>query len=177
MLHLKKLTASIETLACDFRQTTDIPLFIRPMVSEGVMRFKKPGNLLWEYTKPLRQGFALTDGKGFRWEEDRENRVPFTTTKDPLAGFIARQIPAWIIFDRKWIEEEYAVSVDSDSPLSLTLEPKRRDVRAVLTALNITFSPDGVADTVIIREARGGTTTIRFWNVTLNGPMDMRIFK
>ena len=141
------------------------------------MRFKKPGNLLWEYTKPLRQGFALTGEQGFRWEEDRKNRVSFTTAKDPLAGLVARQMLAWILFDRKWIEEEYTVRVDSDFPLSLTLVPRRPDVRAVLAALNITFSAGGVADTVVLREAGGGVTTIRFQNVTLNGPMDMRVFQ
>ena len=171
---LEELTGAVNTLACTFTQTTDIPLFTEPLISEGLLRFQKPDTLVWEYTSPMKEGFVLKRDKGFRWEDDRSRRVAFTTASDPLAGLIARQMLAWISFDRDWIQSEYAVRVENPSPLSLRLEPKRRDVRNVLSSLTITFAADGVARTILLKEAQGGATTILLHDVVLNHPLDER---
>lgn len=174
---LRTLTAKLETVACDFTQETDIPLFAAPVRSEGVLRFKKPDRLIWEYRSPLREGFVLNGSTGYRWEDDKSKRAVFSAAKDPLAGLIARQMLAWIRFDQEWIRSEYAIRVESSAPLVLTLTPAHAEVRSVLQSLRIAFADSGVAESVTLTETGGGVTTIRFRNVAVNAPLDEREFQ
>ncbi len=174
---LNALTASVTSLRCDFTQTTAIPLFADPVVSRGRLLFHKPDALLWEYVFPVAQGLAFSGGKGFRWEDEKSNRVPFTLAEDPVAGLVASQMLAWIRFDRAWIETHYAVRLEREEPLSFTLIPKSAGMRSVLTSLTIRFADDGIARTILLKEASGGSTEIRFHSVAVNGPVDAGEFR
>jgi hypothetical protein len=59
----------------------------------------------------------------------------------------------------------------------LLLTPLRDDVKGVISAIVITFSPQGPASLVEIRETGGGGTSIRFTNAVVNGPLDGREFE
>jgi outer membrane lipoprotein-sorting protein len=174
---LNALTASINSLRCDFTQTTSIPLFTAPVVSQGILLFQKPDALVWEYTAPVAQGLAFSGGKGFRWDEDKSRRTPFIIAEDPIAGLIAAQMLAWIRFDRIWIEAQYAIQVEEEEPLSLILIPKNADMRSVLASLSIRFADDGIARTILLMEASGGSTEIRFHSVVVNGAVDAGEFR
>ena len=170
-------TEAVATLRCAFTQTTAIPLFAEPVVSEGRLLFKKPASLVWEYTAPTAQGLAFSGEKGFRWEEDRNRRTPFTTATDPVAGLVAAQMLAWVRFDRAWIESRYAIRSEDGDGLSFILTPKGDDMRAVLASLSIRFAEDGIARSILLREAGGGSTEIRLRDVVVNGPLDDREFR
>jgi outer membrane lipoprotein carrier protein len=174
---LKSLTASVDTLRCDFTQTTNIPLFANPVESRGKLLFKKPDSLVWEYTSPTAQGLVFSGGKGFRWEEEKNRRVPFTTAEDPVASLVAAQMLAWIRFDRSWMEARYAVHSGGKDGLSFLLIPKNADLRSILASLSIRFADDGVARTILLKEASGGSTTIQLHNVAVNGPSDAGEFR
>lgn len=177
LARIRALTESIDSLRCGFTQTTTIPLFAEPVVSTGRLLFKKPDFLAWEYATPIPQGLVLSGGKGFRWEDDRSNRTAFTTDEDPVAGLIAAQMLAWIRFDRQWIESHYRIHSEEGDALSLILTPKAAEMRAVLTSLAISFADDGVARTVTLKEAAGGSTVIRLHDVVRNGPMGAEEFR
>lgn len=173
---LQELTASVHSIRSVFTQMTNVPLFVDPVVSEGIFLFKKPDSLVWEYTAPIVQGLAFSGGAGFRWEGERKNRAPFKTADDPVAGLVATQMLAWIRFDRVWIESQYAVTMadaaSGGDVLALTLQPKRPEIRSILTALELRFGEDGIARSIILREATGGTTEIIFHDVAVNAPVD-----
>lgn len=173
---LQSHTASVASLRCAFTQTTSIPLFSDPVVSRGVLLFKKPDSLVWEYTEPVSQGLAFSGAKGFRWEEDRARRTPFTTAKDPVAGLIATQVLAWIRFDREWIEAQYAIQVADSDTASFLLTPKSEGMRDIVTSLRIRFADDGVAREIMLQEATGGQTVITLHDVAVNAPVADREF-
>lgn len=176
LCRLQDLTASVHSIRSAFTQTTNVPLFVHPVVSEGIFLFKKPDSLVWEYTAPIAQGLAFSGREGFRWEGGREKRAPFKTADDPVAGLVAAQMLAWIRFDRAWIESQYTVrkgeGASGEDGLALTLEPKRLEIRSILTALELRFGEDGIARSIILREAAGGTTEIIFHDVAVNAPVD-----
>jgi outer membrane lipoprotein carrier protein len=168
---LRERTAAIATLSCSFTQETDIPLFTAPVVSTGTLRFKKPGMIAWEYRSPIAEGFVLAGDKGYRWHDSPDARVPFSTAGDPLAALVARQMLSWISCDLQWIMAEYSLAVSIPEPLTLTLTPRRSETGAVLENLTIAFSPQGVAESVVLREKSGGKTRLRFHNIVLNKPL------
>jgi outer membrane lipoprotein carrier protein len=174
---IRTLTSSINTLRSSFTQTTAVPMFAEPVVSEGRLFFKKPDSLLWEYTAPHPQGLVFSGGKGFRWEDDKNRRRPFTTSEDPVAGLIASQMSAWIRFDRNLIESRYLVRAVGGETLTLELTPKSADLRSVLVSLRITFADDGAARSVLLRERAGGSTLVRLYDTVVNGPLEDREFR
>ncbi|MDR2800664.1 MAG: outer membrane lipoprotein carrier protein LolA [Desulfovibrio sp.] len=171
LVRLKSMTENIRTLSCSFRQSTDIPIFSEPEVSEGALRFRKPDALAWEYFSPMREGFVLNGRKGFRWEDDKSRRKPFVTGEDPLAGLVAGQLLVWMDFDRARIESRYEIVLESESPLTLTLLPRGPELRSVLGSLQISFDGRGAARRVVLNESRGGRTTLDFNEVILNRPI------
>jgi outer membrane lipoprotein carrier protein len=177
LARLRSLTESIDSLRCGFTQTTDIPLFTGSVVSTGRLLFKKPDSLLWEYAAPVPQGLVFSGGRGFRWEESKNNRSAFTTATDPVAGLVAAQMLAWIRFDRDWIESHYTIRLEEQSGLTLLLTPKNAGTRAVLTSLTIGFADDGIARSIVLREAAGGSTLIRLHDVAINGPVEAEEFQ
>jgi len=168
---LKERTESVKTLRSEFVQETVIPMFSRPMRTEGRFVFKRPDFLRWEFVAPMREGFALKGNSGVRWEDDGARRTAFTVASDPVAGVIARQLMAWITVDLASISKEYAIESLSVAPLKLRMIPLRDDVKGVIAGITISFSAEGPASEVVIEEAAGGTTTIAFTRTIVNGPV------
>lgn len=168
---LKTLTASVASVRAAFTQTTTVPLFAAPVVSRGALLFRRPDALVWEYTAPVAQGLAFAGDNGVRWEEDKARRVPFTLAQDPVAGLVAAQMLAWIRFDRPWIEANYDARAGTGEGITLTLIPRRAEVRSVLRSLTIRFGAEGIARSIRLEEAAGGVTAIDLHDVVINGPV------
>lgn len=174
---LRRRAESLESVRADFVQESSIPLFAQPVLSSGRFVFKRPASLRWEYINPIREGFVLNGDKGFRWDNNSPARKPFSPGKDPLAAIIARQMIAWITYDLESIGREYSIQSLPGPDMRLRMTPLRNDVRGVITAIIITFTPEGPASLVEIREAAGGGTSIRFSNTVVNGPLDGHEFE
>jgi len=174
---LKQKFTTVTTIRSDFIQETVIPMFAHPMRTNGRFVFKHPDALIWEYVSPLNEGFSLKDGKGYRWENGRENRTFFTVQKDPLAAIIARQLVAWITFDIQNISREYRIERLESEALRLKMTPLREDVRSVIAHITITFNQDGTASLVELSEQGGGRTSITFFNTVVNAPVNDEEFE
>jgi len=176
-MDFKQKFAAPTTIRSDFIQETAIPMFTNPMRTSGRFVFKHPGALIWEYISPLNEGFSLKGGKGYRWEDGRENRSFFTVQEDPLAAIIARQLVAWITLDIQSISREYHIERVESEMLRLKMTPLREDVRSVIANIAITFNQDGSASLVELNEQEGGKTSITFFNTVINIPVDDEEFK
>lgn len=174
---LREKAASMVSVTSDFTQETTIPMFAQPMRSHGRFAFKRPRALRWEFTSPMREGFVLNGDNGFRWEGADGARVPFTPGSDPAAAIIARQLMAWITFDMAAIGKEYRIETIGQSPFKLRMTPLREDVRGVIESIAVTFTPQGPASLVELRETQGGGTVITFHNTVVNGPLDKGEFE
>ena len=167
---LEQKTRLLTTVRSDFVQETVIPLFAHPMRSHGRLVFVRPDALRWEYTQPMREGFVLRQGVGFRWDEDK-GRSPFTPGSDPVATLIAGQLPLWIMFDRPGIERAYRIESLSERPVRLRMTPLHEGMSSVIESISITFTAEGAASVVELQERRGGRTVITFSHTVINGPV------
>lgn len=165
---LQEKTASLVSLAADFTQETRIPLFDAPVVSTGRMVFERPDAVRWEYSSPMREGFAIKGAKGIRWRDGAKHNESFNVASDPVGALVARQLLTWVTLDLDAIRKEYDISVTETDNIALRLRPKRAEVAEILKELTIDFAPNGAASKVAIAETRGGVTTIRFANVRIN---------
>ncbi|MDR1947281.1 MAG: outer membrane lipoprotein carrier protein LolA [Desulfovibrio sp.] len=174
---LRVKAEKVLTLSADFVQETSIPMFAQPVRSHGRFVFKRPHSLRWEYTDPVHEGFVLNGDAGFRWDGDSGARKPFAAGSDPMAAVVVGQMIAWISFDLESISREYAVESLPGREIRLQMTPLRDDVKGVIKAVVITFTPEGPASLVEIKEAGGGGTVIRFGKTVVNGPRDGREFE
>ena len=174
---LQRKAQSLESVSADFVQETSLPMFVEPVRSRGRFVFKRPASLRWEYSEPMREGFVLNGDNGFRWDDAFSARKPFAPGSDPLAAIVARQMIAWITFDREALGREYAIQSLPGPDLRVLLTPLREDVKGVISAIFIAFSPQGPASLVEIRETGGGGTSIDFSNVVVNGPLGGQEFE
>lgn len=174
---LRQRATSLVTLSCAFTQESNIPLFTHPIMSKGLLLFKRPNKLIWQYVEPVQEAFVLNGGLGFRWEDSKENRIPFSTAKDPVAAFVGNQLLSWIRIDLNMIRAQYHVEAISYTPLTLLLTPLKNETWSVIRSIQIVFDGQGTAQTVTLSEARGGTTLIRFSHIKVNGSLGDEVFE
>ena len=168
---LESLLAAVQgisSIRTSFTQTTDIPMFSQPLKVQGILLYSRPGSLLWEYQEPFVEGFSLKDGRIVRWENSRTNMIGKGAGQDPVAAIIADNLMAWVSLDLEKIRREYEVEVTGTAPVTLRLVPNNKGLREIIADLTIAFQVNGVASSVVLREARGGSTTISFFNTAIN---------
>lgn len=170
---LKEKNAAVTSFVCDFTQETRIPLFDSPVISTGRMAFARPDGLRWEYLSPMKEGFAVSGGKGIRWREGTVTHDTANAANDPLLAIIAKELMTWVTLDTVRIEKEYSVAVTAKEPPTLLLTPRREDVAAILQSLTIVFEPSGLARSVTIAEQQGGVTVFTFSNAAVNTPVNV----
>ena len=174
-ISLDNLIAKIQGISgirTSFVQITDIPMFTQPIRVHGILLYSRPSALLWEYQKPFLDGFSLKNGKIVRWENSRSNTIGKERGQDPVAELIADNLMAWISLDLGKIQQQYSVVVTKSTPITLHLVPKNKSLREVVAGLEITFQDNGIASSVVLREARGGSTSITFVDTVINGTID-----
>ena len=174
---LKERAAAMTTVYSDFTQETSIPMFKEPLYSQGRFAFAKPGTLLWEYLSPVQEGFVLRGDGGFRWQDDKNSRVPITPGSDPVAAIISRQLIAWLTFDVRSLTREYRIEQLPDPCMRLKMTPLKKDVGAVIESITIAFTCEGPASAAEIIEVNGGSTVISFSNTIVNAPLDIGLFE
>ena len=60
---IDKASAAMKTMQCDFTQTKSMKMLKKEMQSKGVMYFKAPNKLRWQYTSPYDYTFIMNGDK------------------------------------------------------------------------------------------------------------------
>ncbi len=71
---MQKFYDQTQDFKADFRQTLINPVFGRKQVFDGVVRFKKPGKMRWDYVTPEKKLF-ISDGKVLWMYEPEDNQA------------------------------------------------------------------------------------------------------
>jgi outer membrane lipoprotein-sorting protein len=174
---LERTAGSVQTLASDFVQEKYLGMFKTVLSSKGRFYFSKPDLLRWELTAPVASGFVLKGEQGRRWHERTGRTENFQISQEPIMKLVSDQLFAWARADFTWLEKEYRISVLSESPVALRLEPRSAAIAGFLHHLLINFSADGrYVRNVELHEQDGDYTRINFLNTAVNKPLPADIF-
>jgi outer membrane lipoprotein-sorting protein len=174
---LERTAGGVKTLSSDFVQEKHLTMFKNVVSSKGHFYFSKPDLLRWELTAPVASGFVLKGDKGRRWHERTGRNESFQISQEPVMKLVSEQLFAWARADFAWLNKEYRISVLSESPVALRLEPRSAVTAGFLHHLLITFSADGrYVRTVELHEKDGDFTRIRFVNTAVNKPIAADLF-
>jgi outer membrane lipoprotein-sorting protein len=174
---LEKTAGSVKTLSSDFIQEKHLEMFQTTVNSKGHFYFSKPDLLRWELTAPVASGFVLKGEKGRRWHERTGRKENFLISQEPVMKLVSDQLFAWARADFPWLKKEYRISVLSESPVTLRLEPRSAATAGFLHHLLINFSADGrYVRSVELHEKDGDFTRIRFQNTAVNKALPADLF-
>lgn len=174
---LRTSAAGIESLSSDFVQEKHLEMFQETLVSRGRFYFARPDRLRWETTEPVASGFLLNGGTGKRWHARAGAAVPFDISREPGMRLVAEQLLAWARIDIAWLLQQYSLTLVSEQPVTLKLEPLQADAAQFLDYLRISFdSGRHYVETVEVHEPGGDYTRIRFTGTELNPALDPELF-
>ena len=170
LARLTRNAAGIETLQGRVLQEKRLEMFKDTVSSRGRFAYRRPDRLRWELTDPVVAGFVLTGSSGRRWHGTTGKTEAFTLESDPMMRVLAGQILASVRADFSPLRKEYRISVASESPVTLLLEPLTPN--PFVERVTVTFSKGGEhVESVAVHEKGGDQTTFSFTDVEVNRPL------
>ncbi|PLX76788.1 MAG: outer membrane lipoprotein carrier protein LolA [Desulfuromonas sp.] len=175
---LREVAATTETLSSHFVQEKHLAIFSEKLLSEGRFSYRKPDRLRWELLTPFASGFVLRGDSGERWNGLSRERGRFSVERDPVMGMVARQLLAWARVDLDWLQQRYRMELLQNRPPKLRLIPLDPGEAGFIRHLEITFAEDlRYISTVLLQEAGGDKTLLRFSEVELNRALPEETFR
>lgn len=141
----------INSLTADFEQEKQSQLFVEAQHSTGVLEYRAPDYLRWEYVSP----------QSLIWEIEGET------------GNVNKQIVNMLMLIKQCVKGDFEAAKTSFNVAQegelVTLIPKKREMQRFFRKIDIRLNTEtGIAKQVVIYEANDDCTTIRFKNVRTN---------
>ncbi|MBP5241826.1 MAG: outer membrane lipoprotein carrier protein LolA [Bacteroidales bacterium] len=171
---LSALSNSFQSVQCDFRQEKKSALFNESSVSEGVMYFKKPSSLRWEYKSPV-ASVIMMNGNDVKV-------IDATGKEQSKGGQMYRQLASLIAGVVSGKELENGKNFKSEFYGNATcywikLTPTNRRLKAFFSHIEMTVDKQKrVAVKMLLSEKEGDSTTITFSNHKVNTAIDSKLF-
>lgn len=171
-----KAASSVTEMQCEFTQTKTMKLLSKEMQSKGLMYFKKPNKLRWQYTSPYDYTFILNGDK-----------VQIKSTKstkniDVQGNKIFRQITNIILNSITGgtlkSSSDFTVEVyKSDKNYFARLFPKKKELKQLYEYIEIHINPAlTIVSSVKMAEKTGDVTVVRLINTKIGVPVDEKMF-
>ena len=183
---IQEAAAGVDTIASTMVQEKHLKAFAEVLEARGHFAFQRPDCWRWELIEPVLSGISVCGAEGRRWHEKGGKAQSFKLADEPWLRHFATQVTAWTTADFDFLQKEYVLTLLSSelSPelnsesLSLKLVPHEAAARRLVASLEITFSADyRYVTRIVIREADGDYTTIKFLDVIINQPLPEDSFR
>ena len=160
---VREASRGIVSIESGFVQENRSSMLEEPLRSRGRFEYRAPDRILWEVVSPERFGFSVEGDRVTSWKGPGEAREGAPPGAEEGIRQFARQLFAWVRADFAWLEERFAISVESESPVVLELEPLSGEAGERLDRIRVTFAGDlDHVETIEIREAGGDRMVITF---------------
>ncbi len=145
-----------------------------PVVAQGVVYFKRPCLMRWEYEKPSPQLIVTSGKKVYVYEKDAHQVMVLSRKR-----FLSSEISRAFFLGKGDLERYFRVEMDgpsgSDREWSLLLIP-RKPVPQV-KSMRLLLDPDShLIKEIFIEDQLGGRTHLVFSNIRLNQDLSDRLF-
>jgi len=93
---IRKAAATVKTLETSFVQTRKLKILTKPLVSRGVMAYRRPNDLRWEYQSPLATLLLVHGGNVQRLIKHGNTWVPDSSAKLQAMKIVLGEINLWL---------------------------------------------------------------------------------
>ena len=171
---LSAMNDNFQTMQCDFRQEKKSALFNEVSVSEGVMYFRKPSSLRWEYTKPTVSVVVMEGAKVKVTDADGKEQGKGGRMYRQMAALITGVVSGKELDDGKNFKSGFYVGANA---YWIKLTPANRRLKVFFNHLELTLDKQKmVAVKMFMNEKEGDSTTITFSNHKVNASIDDKMF-
>jgi len=175
--HLQQTYEQTIDFKADFIQETTIKSIKKTDVEEGVVFFKNPKNMLWNYTKPKAKKMVINSKKV--WLYLPQEKVAYTQD----AGYIFQsKVLIKFLTGLGKLKDDFTIEYAKSGALD-----KNENYRLVLTPLEKSTAYNTLQITIdknifyILQvnfdDTFGNSTTLRFSNISINTGLDSNIFQ
>ena len=172
-----KSASAASSMQCDFTQTKKMKLLSKEMLSKGVMYFKRPDKLRWQYTTPYDYTFILNGDKV------QLKSAKSTKNIDVQGNKMFRQISNIILNSvtggNLKSSSDFNVEVyKSAEGYFARMYPKMKELKQIYQAIEIYFNPSlTMISTVKMIEKTGDVTIVKLTNSKTGVAIDEKLFK
>ena len=173
---IDKAASAMKSMQCDFTQTKSMKLLKKEMKSNGVMYFKQPNKLRWQYTSPYDYTFIMNGDKV---------RIKSTKSTQDIkvqGNKIFRQITNIILNTVTGgglkSASDFTVEVyKSDKGYFAKLYPKKKEVKQIYNVIEIYFNSSlTMVSSVRMIEKTGDETLVNLNNLKANVAINEKMF-
>ncbi len=174
---IRAAATNVRSLQADFTQTKQLKILKRPIVSRGKFYYRRPGQIRWEYTSPVKS-VVLLDSNGLRRYTWRGNRW----VRDAGANLgpvqaVLREMDLWMRGDFA-SSKVFTPQLKPGSPVKIHLSPRDPALKKYVSAIDLILSSTpGVVDAIEISEGPGASTRIVLQQVQLNQQIPDKVFE
>lgn len=174
---MEKSSNALHSLQCDFVQSKRMKILNKDMISKGVLYFKKPDKIRWQYTTPYDYTFIMNGDK-----------VQIKSTKstkniDIQGNKIFRQVTSIIL--NTITGGGLKNSPDFDVELFrlndvyfAKMRPKKREVMQVYSSIEVYFNASlTMVESIKMIEKSGEYTVVKLISPKVNNPINENAFK
>ena len=170
-------TASAMTgMQCDFGQTKRMKLLSKEMQSKGVMYFKRPNKLRWQYTAPYDYTFILNGDKVQIKSSKSTKNIDVQGNKmfRQITNIILNSVTGGSLKS----SSDFTVEVyKKDNTYFAKLYPKKKELKQLYQVIEIYFdSALTMVNSVRMVDKTGDETRVNLINTKLNIAVDEKMF-
>ena len=172
---IKNAAGQVNTVKCDFIQEKHMKILANPLVSKGVLYFKVPGSLRWEYTSPIRSVLLTHKGKTKRFIMRKDSFIEDSSANLQAMGFVLKEITMWL---NGRFDENPQFTATLKAGHKILLLPKEKSFSMMIQKIELILSDrPGIIKSVIIYESDNSFTKLVFKKSILNGKIDDSLFR
>ncbi len=172
---IKNAAGQVDTVRCDFVQEKHMKIFANPLISKGVLYFKVPGSLRWEYMSPVRSILLMHNGKTKRFIMRKDGFIEDNSANLQSMGFVLKEITMWL---NGRFDENPQFTATLKAGHKILLLPKEKSFSMMIQKIELILSDrPGIIKSVIIYESDNSFTKLVFKKSILNGKIDDSMFR
>jgi outer membrane lipoprotein-sorting protein len=168
---IRRAAATVETLEASFVQTRTLKILKRPLVSRGVIAYRRPNDLRWEYQSPLATLLVVRKGNAQRLLKHGREWLTDHSAKLEAMKLVLGEISLWLdgnfTASKTFRPELHPAS--KAAPAHVALVPLDPQLGKLIARIAIVFGErPGSVSAIDIFEQGEGTTHIAFENPRYN---------
>jgi outer membrane lipoprotein-sorting protein len=162
LVALRESLARTQKLSARFKQSRHWAALQDALVTEGTFHYQKGGRLVW-HTEPPNESELVLDGST---AVIRYPALGTTQTLDfaaePGMARVFESIRAVLQADLERLRPLFALNIERKAPLSLSLEPRTKELAEVVQRIRLAFDGQLRLTQVVLEESSGDRTEISF---------------
>jgi len=172
---IREAAEQAESISAEFVQAKHLPILARPLVSRGVLYFRKPDSLRWEYRQPVRSIMLMHKGALRRYRQSGEGLKEESGAGLQAMQFVMAEITDWF---KGRFDNSRMFTARLEAGRKIVLRPKDPAFAKVIQKIELQLANQpGVIDFVIIYESPNSFTRLTFEKTTLNAEIPDELFR